>query len=306
MSKKSSQYGFAPIIVVLVLGAVFAAGVGYYLKASPSNPLSFLSVKPTPALTPAGDETTPSPTENGTPTPTSSAKGNKTTPTPTIRASTPTPTPSPTPTPKRNTCTVNVIYGRLGGGSNDPLLVTLTYSYSGYNSSYMTGAQWDFDGNGSWDTDLKQSNGTMEHTYSSGTYHPRLQLQGSDGAMTDVCTGNVIVDGMDVSLSGKVYTDSNCNHSLDSGEGGISGGPITIMDANGNVYKTTTTDGDGNFSFSTNIATSASLTLLVSYDGHDNYSPYTPSATTLSASRRTGIINIPFISYDKYMGGSCN
>lgn len=141
-----------------------------------SSPISTVVPKP---ITPSQTTTSPKPVTTST------------------QTANPTPTPTPTSTPvpvKKNTCDINVIYGKLGGAASDPLLVTLVYSFSGYNNVYMTGAQWDFDGNGSWDTDLKQSNGTIEHTYSqSGTYNVKLQLQGSDGSITDVCTKSVTV-----------------------------------------------------------------------------------------------------------------
>lgn len=300
MSPKNSRTkGFAPILILIIFAIVGIGGFVAY-KQLPN----FVKKGNTAEIAATGGSPTPS---EGAPTGTTPgvSKGATPAPKPTTK---PTPTSTPTPTPlKKNTCSVSVVYGKLNGDTSDPLLVTLVYSYTGYNNSYMTGAQWDFDGNGSWDTDLKQSNGTIEHTYSSGTYYPRLQLQGSDGQSTDVCTGKAAVDGMEVFLIGKMYNDSNCNHSVDSGESGKAGAQITIFDANGNVFKTVTTDGNGEYSFSKNIPTSSSLTLLASYNAHDNYSNYTPSAATVSASARTGIINIPFVSYDQFTSdASCH
>lgn len=301
MVHNSSQRGFAPIVIVIVLGALFAAGVGIYLKGGPSDLTGVFLANPTPIPTaePSGSEITP--TGEVTPTPTSAR-----TSTPTTAKFTPTPTrvPTATPTPvRKNSCEAHVTYGKLNGDTSNPLLVTLVYSFTGYNNTYMTGAQWDFDGNGTWDTDLKQSNGTIEHTYESGTYHPRLQLQDSNGSMTDVCTGEVVVSGIDVTLIGKAYNDLNCNHLLDVGETGIPGASITIMDANGTVYSTASTNGDGDYTFTKNIKPSESLTLLAANNG-DRGGVYNPPAVTLSASKRTGIINLPYVSPDRY--GYCN
>lgn len=123
------------------------------------------------------------------------------TPTPTTRPSptvgvSATPTPTPAPVVRKNTCDVNVIYGKLDPSQiSSPLLVTLIYSFISYNNVYMTGAQWDFDGDGSWDTDMSQSNGTIEHTFSnSGTYNVKLRVKGSDGSITDVCSKSVTVN----------------------------------------------------------------------------------------------------------------
>ncbi len=99
---------------------------------------------------------------------------------------TPTPTPTPTPLPK-TTCSINV-------GSINSLTVQFIYSANIYSptNKYMTGAQWDFDSNGSWDTDMSQSNGNISHTYpNAGTYNVRLHLQMSDGEITDACSTTI-------------------------------------------------------------------------------------------------------------------
>lgn len=289
------QKGFAPVTILLILLTVGIIGSVAYLKVRPkivsteTSIPQFLTQSPSPM--PSAQPTT----ESNQPTPTSSIKSPTVTPTPTS-----TPRPTPTPTPKKNACAVNVINGRSGGGSDNPLLVTLVYSFTGYNGAYMTGARWDFDGDGNWDTDLKQSNGTIEHTYSSsGSYYPRLQLQASDGSTTDVCTKEVTVSAIDVSISGQVYNDLNCNHLFDVGESGIANVSVTVMNANGNVFKTVDVDSSGNYSFTKNIKPSESLTLLVA-NNSDHSGIYSPLATTLSASRRTAIVNIPQVSPDRY------
>lgn len=218
-------------------------------------------------------------------------------PTSTSSTKTSTPTPTPTSTTKKNTCEVSVIYGKLLGGASDPLLVTLVYSYYSHNSAYMTGAQWDFDGNGTWDTDLKQSNGDIEHTYpKSGTYTPRLQLQGSDGSMTDVCAKQVTIDnGLAVQLSGQVFKDLNCNSTKDTGEDGLSGKKLSVLNAQGIAYTDVTTDNNGYYSFSKNIRVNDSLTLQLS-PVNFAFNFISPTSVTLDSLNPSATINVSLCS----------
>jgi parallel beta-helix repeat protein len=52
-----------------------------------------------------------------------------------------------------------------------------------------------------------------------------------------------------VTLSGQVFQDTNGNGSQQTGEGGVSGQTVRLLDANGNVLATATTDSSGNYSF---------------------------------------------------------
>ena len=52
-----------------------------------------------------------------------------------------------------------------------------------------------------------------------------------------------------VSLSGKVFTDTDGDGNLDNGESGLSGVTISLKDANGNKITSTTTNSSGNYSF---------------------------------------------------------
>lgn len=204
--------------------------------------------------------------------------------------------PSQTPPVKKNTCDVNVIYGKMDGTKPDPLLVTLVYSFSGSGNVYMTGVQWDFDGDGNWDTDMKQSNGTMEHTYGSGgNYNVKLKLQASDGSVTDVCSKTVSLAGaVDVSLKGQLYRDLNCNNAKDSGEEGIGGVAFTIMSPGGLIYQNTITDQSGNYSFSKKISVNDSLPLLLSPADH-NYI-FTDKTVTLNSQNYSATIDLPTCS----------
>lgn len=228
----------------------------------------------------------------------------------------PTPMPSsvqvaaPTPASPKNTCDVNVIYGKLGGGASDPLLVTLIASFTSHNSAYLTGAQWDFDGNGSWDTDLKQLNGNMEHTYpQAGTYTAKLQVQGSDGSMTDVCSKSLTVpSGITVKLTGRVYADVNCNDTPEPNEKGVAGATVEIMKMpEFFTYATLTTDSNGYYNFSQNIQPNDALSVSpisgVVPSGY-KINPYHHDPTFALNSNQSSInVDIPLIPYENV--GAC-
>lgn len=273
--------GFAHIIVVLVM--VTGLGVGLYLvqqktnllsQAFTDNPLSsdqeqtttvdfnitptsssnknsstFISIfdrlrargntaqSPTPTTTPL-KITTPTPKTTSTSAP----------------AATPTPTSAPTPTPTPvtpSTCGVNALAQPLDiNQSFDNLLTAyLGYSVSYKNTKSVTGVQWDFDGNGTWDTDMSMTNASVDHTFPSyGNFNVKLHLKMSDGEITPVCSKTVTVPlGIEVKLSGRVYSDDNCNDYLDLNEAGISGAPVNIYLEKSNSYINKTTDTSGNY-----------------------------------------------------------
>ncbi|MFV1917589.1 MAG: PKD domain-containing protein [Patescibacteria group bacterium] len=170
----------------------------------------------------------------------------------------PTVVPSVNPVP---TSTCGIVTSVSG---SNPLAVNLAYSVTPVNNSYMTGAQWDFDGNGSWDTDLSQSNGSTTHTYpTSGTYKVKLRLQMSDGTFTNTCSKSVTVpQGFEVSLKGKIFEDVNCNNTWDPGEGYLSGVTVNFFKVpEYSLYKTLTTDSGGNFNLSVLLNSGDSVTL---------------------------------------------
>ena len=128
----------------------------------------------------------------------------------------------------------------------------------------MTDAQWDFDGDGNWDTGWSQSNGTINHNFqNTGTYNVRLHLKMSDGNETSVCTKSVTVpQGFQVSFSGSVFSDINCNNVWDPGDVFVGGVTVNIFRQPAfSLYKTLTTDSSGNFSFSALLNSGESLTV---------------------------------------------
>lgn len=288
-----NQKGFVPLYILVGILIIGLSGVLIYFKQAPAKKTSETSSNDQNQATPSALPTTKasaslSPAKSLTPKASSLSPRLSPSPTPTV-----VPTPVQVSTTKKNTCEVNVIYGKMGGGSSDPLMVTLTYSYSGYNNTYMTGAQWDFDGDGNWDTDMKQSNGTVEHTYGSGgNYNIKLKLQASDGSTTDICSKTASLAGaIEVLLKGVVYNDLNCNNSKDDGENGVSGATLAIMTPGGLVYETVTTDANGSYSFSKKITVGESITVEPSPNIHNGIRYY-PTAVTLNSQNSMATTNI--------------
>lgn len=246
--------------------------------------------------------------------PPASAKMSIPTPSPSVSVvATTAPTATPTPAARKNTCDVNVTYGKLGGGFSHSLLVTLIYSYSSYNNSYMTGAQWDFTGDGTFDTNMSQSNGTIEHTYpAAGTYTAKLKVQGSDGATTDVCSKSVTVpSGIEIKATGKVYEDLDCDNFPDPSENGVGGAAVRIIKMPENyIYYELNANSNGNYSFSQYIQPDSSLSMAVepgvAPDGYYSSPKFTATTYTLGNSQTTRNLDIPLITLESINSGICN
>lgn len=70
-----------------------------------------------------------------------------------------------------------------------PLSVKLTYNvnYTDTNIN-VTGIQWDFDGNNTWDTKFSYANGEVTHNFTHGEWQVRMRVQFSDQSMTNPCS----------------------------------------------------------------------------------------------------------------------
>ncbi|OGM27721.1 hypothetical protein A2962_02585 [Candidatus Woesebacteria bacterium RIFCSPLOWO2_01_FULL_39_61] len=209
-------------------------------------------------------------------------------PTLTKPSNTPMPTKTVTPTPKPTS--QSTAYCKIVTYADEESSMSIKFVYGLYNggNKYMSGAQWDFDNNGSWDTDMSVQNGSITHQYSSpGNYTIRLQLKLSDGSITGVCSASVTVpQGISVTFGGKVFKDVNCNKVWDPNEGYLSGVQVKIVRLpDYSLYKELTTDSGGNFFFTSNIGSGENLTINPSVTIIPNYSIvyYAPNYTLNSA-----------------------
>lgn len=168
--------------LMAVAGLLFVVYKSFYVKPAGEQELI-------PTLTPAPTVFEPT----VTPVPTKKAVVPTKIPTKII-APTSTPVP-PTATPVANSpnelrCEVST--SPMAGPA--PLEVTLAYTVLNIGSdAYVTGVQWDFNGDGNWDTDLNINTGRVNYTYSTvGVYTVRLKTQLSDGRITE-CSASVAV-----------------------------------------------------------------------------------------------------------------
>ncbi|MCL4366774.1 hypothetical protein M1563_01250 [Patescibacteria group bacterium] len=304
------QLGFAPLLLLLVSTVVIfvGGGLGYYFyhQSTLSNNLEAVSDATQESLNLA--ILSPSPTLPKTllptqqPTPTTIKKP---TATPTPKA---TPTLTPTPTPSA-TCTINTLATPMDTNSNfdNPLTIELVYSAATHNNQYVTGAQWDFDGNGTWDTEMSLSNTNIAHTYpSNGNFSTKLQLKLSDGTLTPTCSKTVTVPmGTVVTISGQVFKDYNCNDVQEPNEQGIAGVPVSFEKDPGNIYNyaTVTTDSNGHYSLTKVIDPQVGLTITPSYtalSGYKIHESYNTHTITLNNVQSSVNMNLPLIPNENY------
>ncbi|HPJ16660.1 MAG TPA: PKD domain-containing protein [Candidatus Woesebacteria bacterium] len=102
----------------------------------------------------------------------------------------PPPTSTPTPAPKP-TCQINIMSASSGPA---PFTANFVYGaiYQG-SGNYVTGARWDWTGDGNWDTDMLLD-GNVNHTYADpGSYTVKMQVQTADGLISDPCTALITV-----------------------------------------------------------------------------------------------------------------
>jgi hypothetical protein len=255
------QDGFTPVILLLIVAAIAIVGstVAYSIvlnKHSASSSTQTENAQESSSLN-TEDELLPTNTQIPT-------SKNTTIP------KTPTSQPILTPTSivKHNTCSVNLLADTSSQNN-----VRLTAGATSNNGSYIKGAQWDFEGNGSWDTDMNISNQNTTHNYSNGTYTVRLRTLMSDGSTTEVCTKSVSVPfGFTVSLDGVVYEDRNCNDMREPDEKGLAGVTVGITNMDGyGTLATLTTDSNGYYKFSYTLSAGNAITVSPYDKPLDNY-----------------------------------
>lgn len=202
MDKFNNQRGLAPILIIV--GVIIALVTVLYIKnnnqsASNGNKLDNLdSAQVTPTISAAS----PAPTTKNTPvksTPTSTPKPNTPSATSTPVQAQPTSGPTVTPQPPTPTPVPPVICNINIDKSNGPAPLTVTFVYSAsyiQSDGYVTNVQWDFNGDGNWDTPYDTSSQhPAPYTFSSsGNYTPRMHLQTQGGRESSVCTTSITVN----------------------------------------------------------------------------------------------------------------
>jgi hypothetical protein len=202
------RWAAAPLMVASLILVITLLSGGLYIKDSKifnksDKSIANVTTSPTPLPSPseipiasyAPLKTTPRPKSVINPTPTPIPQASTTsTPNPTSAAtSSPSPSSSPTPTPQPLVI-CDVHFDPTTGVA--PVEVKLIYgaSYGGGDDNYVTNVQWDWDGDGNWDTDFSVNNQHLTHIYQSpGTYNARMHLQTKGGATSDVCTGSITI-----------------------------------------------------------------------------------------------------------------
>lgn len=183
-------------IGLLVIFFITGGVLGYFIFNNTKKKQPDVAAKPSPVILPSPTPDliptiSPVPTKLPTRTPTKKPTPTATKiPIPTVAPAAPTATPIPTlaPTsPPSNSASCQIIANPGSGAA--PLKVNLAYSASNLGSSYVTGIQWDYVGDGTWDTDMSLANGNVNYTYTSeGVYRPTARLQLSSGQITNSCS----------------------------------------------------------------------------------------------------------------------
>lgn len=292
-----NQRGFIPIVVLIGILIASTVGVVLYIKQqqSNSNPGTDITLKEdnTTASSSPTDPSNITPKLTQTPKPTTKPNTSSTLTTTLKPSNTPVPTNTPTPAPK-SSCGINALATPIDPNTNfdNPLTIQLTYSANPVGNKYMTGTQWDFDGNGSWDTDMSQSNGTIAHTFpGNGSYNVKLQLKMSDGEITPTCSKNITVPmGITVKLTGQVFNDKNCNAVKEPDEQGVSGVTVNIFKIpEYYVYATLTSDSNGNYDLTRVIDPSGSLSIKPSHIAAPGYKINTDQVPVALSSGQTSM-----------------
>ncbi|BDI33777.1 hypothetical protein CCAX7_58280 [Capsulimonas corticalis] len=96
------------------------------------------------------------------------------------------------------------------------------------------------------------------------------------------------------SVSGTLYIDANKNGALNSGEAGVSGVTVNLLDGAGNIVATTTTDGSGNYSFA-DVVTGAYTVSAPAAAGGANIETSGSLSVTVTASQNSGGNNFGYV-----------
>ena len=112
----------------------------------------------------------------------------------TVSGDIPTPIPTPTPTPKP-ICFNPIVYSSSTGIPSNtgtaPYSVILQPQGSAGSTGGMAGYEWDFTGDGSWDTTASPN--AQTYTYQKGSYNVRMRVLAINGEYSSVCQTTVTV-----------------------------------------------------------------------------------------------------------------
>ncbi len=182
-----NQHGNVPFIVVIIIVVAIVA-IGAWLKsnqmknqkaselASPS-PIASESPSPSPKFIITAASANPSPAASPQPPSTPQTQASQQ------------PSPSQSPAPH----VICYVYFDPTTGQA-PVDVKLIYGASYSGDDYVTNVQWDWDGDGNWDTDFSTNNQHLSHIYTQpGSYTAKMHLQTKNGLTSDVCSNTITI-----------------------------------------------------------------------------------------------------------------
>lgn len=178
----------------------------------------------------------------------------------------PTVSPSTTPVPRVPECGVSTIPPTIGAA---PLKVAL--HGSGKSNALgvgIAGYEWDFDGNGTWDSPVQLD--YIEHIYTvNGTYRPKFRIKDQNGKYSETCTYGYEV------LVGPISTNPNYDVTIV---------PPTNLQPVGNIDS-----GSRNITWTASAKAEGGYYLRVNEDGIDTTTWNAPSCDS-NTNLRTGDI----------------
>lgn len=250
----NNQKGLAPLVILIIIAILGVAGISVYRNQNTNQNRDKTVIS------------TESPSPGISPTPTPTAKPNVTN-----KIATPTPSPkiSVSPTPSPTSTISSQISCEVISSPNDgyaPLTVNLSQNIKSPNGP--SGLQWDYDGDGKWDTEMVLGNYSPQYTYQkSGTYTVKLSVRTSQGDTS--CSKSITVKP--ASIECKVHADKTGNtKEFDFAYEASMLGRIDNVDNNKDLVEAAQWDFDGNGSWDTSFD-AASKKLKYTYSSSGNY-----------------------------------
>ena len=194
------------------------------------------------------------------------------------------------------------VYNDLNGSgtynSGDPGLsgweVDLFNSSGDFVASQETDSNGDFSFGG-----LDPGTYTVEEVVQAGwtqTAPPTVTFTVTVTAGSTV-TGLQFGNFQDINVSGEVYNDLNGNGTLDPGDPGLPGWTVDLYDSNGNLIATTTSDANGDYSFS-DLGPGTYTVEEILPAGWIQTAPAPPGTYTFSATSGQNVVNDDFGNFE--------